>query len=1236
MNDENKEMIKIREQYVQIMREELLGPGSEISVPNAEHEIITENPEERYTLGVLYPAGKRMNADNADRFYEDSEENPEEETDIEETDYMSGQRSSVDRQDGTAGKESDREAYVEGSNLDEEISLASQNKPASMGIIFLAEGDTDTVNCTVRFGTYRRTMMTDVKVPFVPENAESFEMPTELTPYAVYDRKERLLRANTAERTETNLTPAMLNKLNEEGTLGKWDPEFVDCLHKLATQIRMSYIRDPHEENIAIRFKQDYSDANRNISGTGAKVTALRRKIGTDLYSVSIMLVNQGQKENGGSESIFQPEIIVSTDDNKFRFCDYGRAENYQRLTPEELSLEMQYRNRKKYATGMGTAAGWDIDSNGQGKLYTDLFPRAELPGMDFELPEKYRADKNALSMKYLSDLDKTDRETKLHALSTIAAAYRTWIGELKERTENTEVLSDPAVFGNAARENIEGCERSCRRMEEGLERLRTDDTAWEAFELANRAMFMQRAHINLPGHLEKEYDNADAASDFLYDIDYRTIDEYVKDYYSWRPFQIAFLLMSVNSIADGESPDKSIVDLIWFPTGGGKTEAYLGLTAFVIFYRRLKYPEESGGTAVIMRYTLRLLTAQQFTRASTLICACEFIRQDAESRKSVYGRHKLGSEPITIGLWIGGEHTPNTVNDAKIHEKALADTKTAGSLRYNLERHNKFQVLKCPWCGQPMVKQVVNNKLVGQWGYIKKRGHIVIACTREGCFFNEQERLPIEVVDEELYENPPTLLFGTVDKFAMMPWNSRIGAFFGIGRNARSPELIIQDELHLISGPLGTMVGMYESAIDGICRAHGNSPKIIASTATIRGAREQCSGLYNREVAQFPHPGLDTEDSFFARESVIDHEKGTYGREYVGLIPAGKTKVMAEDKVISALMQRIKTMDIPDHRKDLLWTLVVYFNSLKELGKCSNLVEDDIVEFIERNAKRHGRLSTRRIIGKADELTSRVSTTELNETLDKLEKAVYSSQRKPGQRYPSDIVLATNMISVGIDVARLNVMLMIGQPKLTSEYIQTSSRVGRGHPGVVFVLYDATKSRDRSHYEQFQSYHQSFYKYVEPTAVTPFSRPARDRALHAVLIAMIRNLVPELKEEKDAGEFSHQRFNAAVSEVKDFILSREQAVISRMPSQMNSEGEQIAQEIERIFGIWNNEAEYYKDKLSYGQSGMVKGIPEGEHRLLATHGTKADDYSFETMTSMRSVDTALEGQILIWEKDYE
>ena len=207
MNDENKEMIKIREQYVQIMREELLGPGSEISVPNAEHEIITENPEERYTLGVLYPAGKRMNADNADRFYEDSEENPEEETDIEETDYMSGQRSSVDRQDGTAGKESDREAYVEGSNLDEEISLASQNKPASMGIIFLAEGDTDTVNCTVRFGTYRRTMMTDVKVPFVPENAESFEMPTELTPYAVYDRKERLLRANTAERTETNLTP---------------------------------------------------------------------------------------------------------------------------------------------------------------------------------------------------------------------------------------------------------------------------------------------------------------------------------------------------------------------------------------------------------------------------------------------------------------------------------------------------------------------------------------------------------------------------------------------------------------------------------------------------------------------------------------------------------------------------------------------------------------------------------------------------------------------------------------------------------------------------------------------------------------------------------------------------------------------------------------------------------------------------------------------------------------------
>lgn len=362
---------------------------------------------------------------------------------------------------------------------------------------------------------------------------------------------------------------------------------------------------------------------------------------------------------------------------------------------------------------------------------------------------------------------------------------------------------------------------------------------------------------------------------------------------------------------------------------------------------------------------------------------------------------------------------------------------------------------------------------------------------------------MPIQIIDDELYEKPPTLLFGTVDKFAMLPWDGRIGSFFGVDKNDRAPELIIQDELHLISGALGTIVGLYETAVDAICSQKGIAPKVIASTATIRRAKEQCSVLYNREIVQFPAPGLDAEDSFFARESEIDYNKGIYGRKYVGIMPSGKTKAMTEIRAMAALMQKLYTMELPDAVKDKLWTLTVYFNSLKDLGKASTMVDDDVKDFIIRTANRM--FTGRRLVVSADELTSRVSTTELNETLDKLEKIEYSQDNIAAKRYASNVLLATNMISVGIDVARLNVMLMVGQPKLTSEYIQASSRVGRSFPGVAFIQYDATKSRDRSHYERFRAYHDSFYRFVEPTGATPFSKPARERGLHAILTAMMR-----------------------------------------------------------------------------------------------------------------------------------
>ena len=469
-----------------------------------------------------------------------------------------------------------------------------------------------------------------------------------------------------------------------------------------------------------------------------------------------------------------------------------------------------------------------------------------------------------------------------------------------------------------------------------------------------------------------------------------------------------------------------------------------------------------------------------------------------------------------------------------------------------------------------------------------------------------------------------------------MLPWNRNTGNFFASNTKNRPPELIIQDELHLISGPLGTIVGLYETIVDKLCMNKGFKAKIIASTATIRRAKEQCSALYNREVNQYPNPGLNAEDSFFARESKIDYSKKKSGRKYIGLMPSGKTKAMMEVRTISSLMQRINMMDLPDAIKDKYWTLTVYFNSLRELGKCTTLVADDVKDAIKRISYRLGVGNDARKISSADELTSRVSTTILNETLEKLEKKEYKKEiieSKDYANYPSNIVLATNMISVGLDVARLNVMMIVGQPKLTSEYIQASSRVGRTFPGIVFTMYDGSKSRDRSFYEQFRSYHESFYRYVEPTGATPFSKPARDRALHAVLISLLRNAIPELSDEKSAYLFEIDKYKKEIEDIKDFIIQRNEQIIKRLNPDMDDETQEILNRITEIITNWEARAKDYGDNhFFFGEKYMFNYPDEQDGRLMKAYNTGRKDPALETLTSMRNVDSTVKSNIIFFD----
>lgn len=1215
-----EQLIVARDEYIELIKSELMGPGSEFSVPDVEHELISSSPLSRYSVGILFPQGDKVEQDNDETVIIDedlSEEHSEAKPEEQET--TEKKRDRYLQFDETANE-----------NLDEEIGMATQFKPSSMGMTFLIKGKAEKVHCKVSFATYRKALVPDCVVPYEPENCENYVVPAGLAHIMAYDKEIKVFRLLRKTNTKE------IHDIFERDTIAEDEVTVLrNSIYRLNDFLSVGYVREAHViDDITITFgESDYADneENSSLDGTSAKLVALRTKIAGNIYSLTVMLVNGIESSREKAEQcIFQSKIQISSDNNEFVFIESNADLNSEYMDAEERALELLYRHKKIFGTGLGTSVNWEIADNGLGRLWTDFFPVREIPAMSFSLPPNDLIRDEELSMKYLSDLNVVNRETKLESMKRLVNLYSAWIKELEE----TAVTLDKR-YESAAHNNIAECKHTAERMYAGIKTLMDNENAYNAFLLANRAMFMQRIHIQKQGDMSREnadrYPDDAEISEWFCNLDYSEEND---ANCRWRPFQIAFLLMDINSIVYDSGEDRAIVDLIWFPTGGGKTEAYLGLTAFSIFYRKLAHPDRSDGTTVMMRYTLRLLAAQQFTRAATLICACEYIRQDCLLKKHKYSSYALGKKPITIGLWIGGTHIPNKNtgdNSAEWHLDKLQNVSHAYSVRNEKERHNKFQVLKCPWCGTKLVKDDKNGHLVGKWGYAMSGKHFYMFCPHEACDFTK--RLPIQIIDDELYATPPTLLFGTVDKFAMMAWDGRVGAFFGLNSDNRTPELIIQDELHLISGALGTMVGLYETAVDGLASMKGVKPKIIASTATIRRAREQCSVLYNREVVQFPAPGLDAEDSFFAKEDIIDYASGKYGRKYVGIMPSGRTKAMTEIRSMAALLQKAYTMALPDEVKDKLWTLTVYFNSLKDLGKASTHVDDDVKDFIIRTANRM--FTSRRLIVNSDELTSRVSTTELNETLDKLEKIEYSKENIEAKRYASNILLATNMISVGIDVARLNVMLMVGQPKLTSEYIQASSRVGRSYPGVAFVQYDATKSRDRSHYERFRAYHDSYYRFVEPTGATPFSKPARERALHAVVTALLRHEV-SLVEDKDADCFEVEAFRKTILEISAYVTDRIKEINSRADYELKDDIADVETEIQEFFEYWQETIkkahEESETPLCFGKRYMVKPLPVGARRLFKQYNTAGKDDARETLTSMRNVDVSVKGSVIIWE----
>jgi Helicase conserved C-terminal domain len=795
---------------------------------------------------------------------------------------------------------------------------------------------------------------------------------------------------------------------------------------------------------------------------------------------------------------------------------------------PEAAALAMAYRHQVEFAVGHGVGVHAEPDGNDPDRarlVRTVAAPAYEVPATEAPTAGDFPLLADAtLDMAALADTPDAELPARLGPL---VGAYEDWI-----QRQGTRV-GDPATrlagHEDAASLALAACSEAADRIRAGIDLLGHDEDAARAFRFANRAMWQQRIHT-LAAERRRRDPNL-AMPEALTAVD-------VPGERSWRPFQLAFILLNLPALTDPTHPDRGeeqgLVDLLWFPTGGGKTEAYLGLTAYTLALRRLQGTvaghDGHDGVAVLMRYTLRLLTLQQFQRAAALVCACELLRREALEA----GDERLGHTPFRVGLWVGRAATPNKTADADawVRQRRGAATWWAG------QGSSPAQLTSCPWCGSPI-------KPEQHITVDTDRGRTVLSCGDPlgTCPFTARrspgEGLPVVVVDEEVYRLLPALLIGTVDKFAQMPWQGPVQALFGriSGRcerhgfrtpdledsdthprrgtlpaartlpagPLRPPDLIIQDELHLIAGPLGSLVGLYETAVDHLCswQVDGRTvrPKVIASTATVRRAGAQVHRLFLRGVKVFPPAGLDAGDSFFALQRPVSDEHP--GRRYVGICAHGSRFKAVLIRVFVAELaaaQRLAELYGPE-AADPYMTLVGYFNSLRELGGMRRLVDDDVATRLKHTQARG---LARRQRPEVQELTSRLGSAGIPEVLDRLH-VPFQADRPKGSPIPIDVLLATNMIAVGVDVPRLGAMVVGGQPKATAEYIQATSRIGRSRPGLVLTVLNWARPRDLSHYETFEHYHATFYRQVEALSITPFAARALDRGLTAVLVSLLR-----------------------------------------------------------------------------------------------------------------------------------
>ncbi len=1099
----------LRDQFQSRIEKGLLGAGSDSWGVDDSEELISDTPLNRYYTGILFPQMDLPKGEfDPEPKADDTTENDDEHSDdssIEDNPNIETQANITEDK-----SQEDKE------NKEDEEKAINRFFPNSMGITFCLPSHVKTIQAEFSFGLYRLAKRSELKIKF-PENAYQtllndadfplahlldynngfLSLKKELAGFKGGKDKKRDGDYKKLDDYRKQTTQEIKKQLESFDRLltTAWKRENI-VIHKI---IAIETIKKPikifDNEKTELEF---YVTKFSNNDNSNSKCYVRLQLVNSSEQHPQNKFSNRNESLN--QKSIFQTTIKIKTE----QFLPYHQPKA-SHFDEEDKLLEFLYRDVKSYAIGHNCAAMWDKEEEPT-EVWTTYTPcydmkaiKNDFSELDFS-PQDFSILNDSLILHHLSLWGKSKHEV-IKQLKQFVALYEQWI--IKQ--QNHEDANN-----QYAKKLIKNLDDNLKRLQDNIDLLQ-DDIVFKAFQYANTAMLLQ---ISVTKNRELHKD--------LINLNHRSSPFKTLPTFKYRPFQLAFLILSIGDIVKPNlDTRKNTVDLIWFPTGGGKTEAYLAVTAFVLCYRRLIHPKNYQGVSVIMRYTLRLLTSQQFERASRLITALDILRQ--------HFPNNLQKEPITIGLWIGMASTPNTINDDRNNKGARdkiaeIERECNKGLKGNPKRYNVFQVEQCTWCGEDLIQ--LKNEI---WhnGFEIQKGHFIIRCVNPDCHFHKTN-LPIQVVDECLYKKPPSLLFATVDKFAMLSWKEQGYVFFNSLTDGLPPDLIIQDELHLLSGPLGSLVGLFETVIELLCTKNNISPKIIASTATTRNTEKQVKELYgqHREVNIFPPSGLSYKDSFFAKEDVESK------RRYLGIMPTGKTMISTQISLLTHLLvARLECyLQANDKEKEInpYWTIVSYYNTLRDVGRMNNKIGDEIYQFTKQLQNRlqlDGHFNYSYLSARTKELTSRIDSDKIKPTLSALENPFSLNESGYVDGQTVDMVLATNMLSVGIDISRLNLMQINGMPRNVAEYIQASSRVARQDKGLVIINLDPNRAREKSYFEHFMPFHQNIYRSVEPLSATAFTENTLDILLTSLLITYIRH-----KLGKDIVSFEKDDINSLLA----------------------------------------------------------------------------------------------------------